>query len=50
MDFDLTQERYSELNPKALSLLGKMLSLSPYERIGADEALRHEYLEKKERL
>lgn len=36
---------FPQADPKALDLLGKMLTFNPYKRISVEEALAHPYLE-----
>lgn len=43
MNIRLEGDRYSNLDPRALELLKKMLSTNPKERITAAEALEDSY-------
>ena len=43
MHIDLTAEKYSQVDPAAIDLLGQMLKADPAQRITASEALKHSY-------
>jgi calcium-dependent protein kinase len=44
-NIDLSGDKYLELAPEALDLLGKLLKKKPEERITASEALNHPYFQ-----
>lgn len=45
MKFDLSGEKYKNVDPKAMDLLIKMLAADPKQRISAKLALSHPYFE-----
>jgi len=45
MAFDLSKQIYTNIDPKAMDLLRKMLAANPNQRISAKLALKHSYFE-----
>lgn len=48
--FNLLSESYSNLDSDAFCLLSKMLEIDPNKRIGADDAVEHEFFNRGDKL